>query len=187
MTKVINFYGGPSAGKSTMAAQLFGHMKAQRLNVEYVPEFAKDLTWKKSNSIDDQLYITGNQHHSLYTLLGQVDYIITDSPLLLSLHYMKQGWSKLRTKGTILIDFERLVLGLYYNYNNIDFYVERGNRQFIQAGRNQTEIESKQIDDHVHWMLSHQGIPFKRVSTLDDVLRELKLDNVQDDTLEESA
>ena len=94
MTKVINFYGGPSAGKSTMAAQLFGIMKANRFNVEYVPEFAKDLTWKQSKCLDDQLYVFAVQHHALYTLLGQVDYIITDSPLLLSLHYVTIGLSK---------------------------------------------------------------------------------------------
>jgi nicotinamide riboside kinase len=175
MTVIVNFYGGPSAGKSTMAAQLFGHMKAKRMNVEYVMEFAKDLTWKQSNSIDDQLYITGNQHHALYTLLGQVDYIVTDSPILLALHYMKEGWSKLPSRGLLMIDFERLVLDLYYQYSNINFYVERGDRQFIQAGRNQNEEQSKQIDDHVHGLLSHHGIPFKRVAALDDVIRELKL------------
>ena len=94
MTKVINFYGGPSAGKSTMAAQLFGIMKSKRLNVEMVPEFAKDLTWKKSGCLDDQVYVFANQNHALYTLLGQVDYIITDSPLILGLHYAKHGLNK---------------------------------------------------------------------------------------------
>lgn len=179
MTKVINFYGGPSAGKSTMAAQLFGEMKTRRMNVEYVPEFAKDLTWKKSGCLDDQVYVFANQHHALYTLLGQVDYIITDSPLLLGLHYVEMGFQKFeRDVGYLRLieSLEELVLRTFHRYNNINFYVERGDRKFIQAGRNQNEEESKSIDDAVFRLLSKHFIPFKRVGNIHDVLVTLELE-----------
>lgn len=173
MTKIINFYGGPSAGKSTMAAQLFGYMKAGRMNVEYVPEFAKTLTWRKAACLDDQLYVLGNQHHELYTLLGQVDYVITDSPLLMQLHYISIGFSKFKPTASVPDVFEELVLSLYQKYDNHNFYVERGDRKFIQAGRNQNEEESKEIDDSIHEILVYNAIPFKRVSNMLEIVVDL--------------
>lgn len=170
MTKVINFYGGPSAGKSTSAAQLFGYMKALRMNVEYVPEFAKQLTWRKAGCLDDQLYVFGVQHHELYTLLDQVDYIITDSPLLLSLHYANIGLSKYAYRTVFDRAFTDVVLQAYTNFDNLNFYVERGDRKFVQAGRNQNEEEAKQIDDAVHQLLVKHNIPFKRVSSFSELL-----------------
>ena len=174
MTKLINFYGGPGSGKSTFSAQLFGIMKAKRMNVEYVPEFAKDLTWKQSKCIDDQIYVFANQHHALYTLLGQVDYIITDSPLLLSLHYVTLGLSKFnRSYNPIFPTFEELIRETYRQYENIDYFVERGDRQFIQAGRNQNEQQAKEIDTSVYDLLNKEHIPFKTVNNILDVVADI--------------
>lgn len=173
MTKVVNFYGGPSAGKSTMAAQLFGYMKAERLNVEYVPEFAKTLTWQKSGCLDDQIYVFAQQHHAIYTLKDQVDYIITDSPLILGLHYINMAQEKFAMIETFSQAFKNLVLSTYNQYDNYNYYVERGDRQFIQAGRNQNEMQARAIDDSVFRILVHNGIMFKRVNNLNDIVADL--------------
>lgn|SRR6185369_3993222 len=159
MTKVVNFVGGPGAGKSTRAAELFGWMKNRRFNVEYVSEFAKDLTWKKSNSLEDQLYILGEQHHRLYTLVGQVDWIITDSPLILQLHYAQYGFTKFQetVRNRLLLRFRQLVLDAYECYDNVLFEAVRGDRKYVQAGRNQTEAEAKKIDDDVLRVLNLAG------------------------------
>lgn len=178
MTKVINFYAGPSAGKTTMAAQLFGWMKAERMNVEYVPEFAKTLTWQGSSSLDDQMYVLGNQHHAMYTLRGQVDYIITDSPILIQLHYMDIGFSKFVPEEDdmgLREVFREVLLLTYLQYDNVNFYVERGDRKFIQAGRNQDEATARVYDDAIHKVLVDNWIEFKRVNTLDQVIDTLKL------------
>jgi hypothetical protein len=177
MTKVINFYGGPSAGKSTNGAKLFGYMKEKRMNVEFAPEFAKELTWRKNFAdLDDQLFVLGTQNNRLYSLLGQVDYIVTDSPLLLSIHYMNVGWSKFQEGPAVSLLHNNLVdltLSTYAQYDNINFYVERGDREFVQAGRNQNEDESKQMDDDIFRLLSRHMIPFKRVKTLEEVITSL--------------
>ena len=63
---VINLFGGPSTGKSTLAALLFGTLKSKYdLNCEYVNEYAKDLVYEKRNQIllKDQLYIFAKQNH----------------------------------------------------------------------------------------------------------------------------
>ena len=177
MTKVVNFYGGPSAGKSTMAAQLFGWMKNKRMNVEYVPEFAKQLTWRQAGCLDDQFYVFGNQHHELYTLKDQVDYIITDSPLLMSMHYADVGLSKFDDEDFLLREvFDELVLATYMQYDNINFFVERGDRKFVQAGRNQDEATSKEFDEDIYQILTENWVLFKTVRSLNDVLAELKME-----------
>jgi len=43
MSLRINFFGGPGVGKSTLAAQLFGWLKAENFDAELVQEFVK--TW----------------------------------------------------------------------------------------------------------------------------------------------
>ena len=178
MTIVVNFFGGPGAGKSTMAARLFGWMKAERMNVEYVSEFAKDLTWRKSNCIDDQLYILGEQQHRLYTLRDQVDYIITDSPLLLGIHYLYIGNNKFSNH----VEFEEyqsclkhMIWQAFDMYDNINFEVHRGVRKFVQEGRNQDEETAKLYDENINVMLNDLGVDFRQVTSLDDVLQHMGL------------
>ena len=85
---VINLWGAPGSGKSTLAAELFSIMKKRSLNVELVTEFAKDMTWENNmTAIGCQEYIFGNQSWRLERLRDKVDFIITDSPLPLSILY----------------------------------------------------------------------------------------------------
>ena len=38
---IVNFFGGPSAGKSTICAHVFAELKWLNINCEIAPEFAK--------------------------------------------------------------------------------------------------------------------------------------------------
>jgi len=163
-----------------MAASLFAWMKKKRMNVEYAPEFAKDVVWEKSHdTLDDQIYLFGEQHHRLYRLLDQVDYIVTDSPLLVSLYYYRNGLKKYYGSTACnsfhkLADaFESLVIETIEMYDNINFEVVRGNRAFIQSGRLQNEEQSKEIDNELRKILRFNDIPFKTISTLEEVLMHL--------------
>ena len=81
MTKYINIFGGPGAGKSTTAALLFAEMKSGGFKVELVTEVAKDFVWEdRSTTLSIQPYITIKQHRNLVRLKGKVDYVITDAP-----------------------------------------------------------------------------------------------------------
>jgi len=58
MTKYINIFGGPGAGKSTTAALLFAEMKSGGFKVELVTEVAKDFVWEdRSTTLSIQPYI----------------------------------------------------------------------------------------------------------------------------------
>ena len=136
-TKVINFYGGPGSGKSTMGARLFSELKELGINCEYIDEFAKYVTWEKSLKIlQNQIYVFAKQHHKMWICSDQVDYIVTDSPLPLCLFYAEDNTSS---------SFQNLIVEEYYKYNNIDIFLKRV-KPYNPSGRNQNEETAKKID-----------------------------------------
>ena len=85
----INLFGGPGTGKSTIAAGIFSAMKHSHMRAELLQEYAKDLTYGKDGvKLSDQLYVLGKQHHKLFRLRDQVDYVIHDSPFVMGVTYL---------------------------------------------------------------------------------------------------
>ena len=85
MTLVINMLGGSGVGKSTTAAGLYYQMKLNHMNVELVREYVKVLAWQGAKiGRFDQVNIFGEQCKLEHTLYGKVDYIVTDSPIILA-------------------------------------------------------------------------------------------------------
>lgn len=87
MTLVVNLHGGPGTGKSTTAALVFAKLKQQGVNAELVTEFAKDLAWEDRSVIRCRPFVFGEQLWRIERLLGHVDVVVTDSPLLMDLVY----------------------------------------------------------------------------------------------------
>lgn len=173
-TKVINMFAGPSAGKSTNAAGIFHYMKSKRMNVEYVPEYAKDLVWGKQwEQLDDQIGIFGEQHSRMYRLLGQVDWIITDSPILLQLVYMKEGLKKYKPHDGLDQIFENFVVGVFNRFENYNFYIDRGDRKFIQEGRTQDKSRAIEKDNQVREMLDRIQVPYVVVPNYEAIVKEI--------------
>jgi hypothetical protein len=178
MTIVINMFAGPSAGKTTNAAELFGYMKRKRYNCEYAPEFAKDLAFNKSNEIDDQFKVFGNQHQRLYSLYKNVDYIITDSPLFLSVFYCREMLVKYKDHETynhVQDCFVNFVHQVFNMYDNRNFFVERGDREYVQTGRFQTKEEAVQIDHRLRMLMTAYKVPFVAIKNTDDIINTLRL------------
>lgn len=142
---VINLIGGPGVGKSTIASGIFYRLKKVGVNCELALEFAKDKVYEESfKTIDDQIYIFAKQYHRLWRLKDKVDVIITDSPLLVSMHYMKE-------KSKYFNDF---VVEQYKKFDNLLYFIERGNDVYHPEGRMQTEEEAKRIDTDMKNVLS---------------------------------
>jgi len=175
-TKLINLYAGPSSGKTTTAAGLFHWMKDKRLNVELAPEFAKDLVWDKSfPTLDDQIFIFGEQHRRIYRLKNQVDYIITDSPLLFSLVYGEEGLKKY-TNNEWKEDFRNFVVKTHHQYDNYNYFVERGDRKYIREGRLQDLEGAKKKDKQILKMLDENNIQYNSIKTYKEILADLNLE-----------
>lgn len=134
-TLIVNFYGGPGTGKSTICASVFSKLKWQKVNCEMALEYAKDIVWEGSfNKLDNQIYLFAKQHHRVFRLLGKVDVILTDSPILLSLVYGPDD--KL---------FREFVLNEYKKMDNCDIFLQRV-KDYNSAGRTQNLEQAKEID-----------------------------------------
>ena len=154
---VINFYGGPGSGKSTAAAGLFYNMKIAGYNVELTDEFAKECVWEGNiPMLQDQLWVLGHQHRKILRLSDKVDYIITDSPVLLSPIYRGRYVESLYSD---IID--KMALECYnLDETNINFMLGRQG-DLEQKGRAQDLEESLEIDAaivHQFEMLDIQNI-----------------------------
>jgi hypothetical protein len=144
--KVINLFAGPGAGKSTTRASLFAEMKYRGLKVEEVTEYAKDLTWENHESLlSDQLMILANQNRKLERLKGKVEWVVSDSPLLLGLNY--------RSPYYFPNYFEKLIWEIWDTYDNYNFFLKR-QKEYNPVGRKQTEEEALFIDSEVRNLLS---------------------------------
>lgn len=120
--KVINFYGGAGAGKSTLASALFYRLRLDnQYNCELVPEFAKDVVYEGARrNLSDQLYLLGNQHHRLWRLKQEnVEIAICDSPIDMSIAYA------MRLELPWINDLQRLVNSLKLQYTEYNIFVHR--------------------------------------------------------------
>lgn len=136
-TLVINLFGGPSVGKSTIAAGLFCLLKMHGVECELVTEFAKDLVWEERfKTLGNQQYVFAKQYHKIWRLLDKVDVIITDSPLMFSVIYMPKEFVK---------SFTNNVIDTINTLNNLNIIINR-NSKYNDNGRQQNEEQAKEID-----------------------------------------
>lgn len=153
MTLVVNLYGGPGAGKSTIAAQLFAKLKWDGCICELVTEYAKRLTWQKSGEVlKDQIHVFGEQQHMLKILNDQVNVIITDSPILLSMIY---GDAFLTPSQRQALD--ALVIRTWNTYDNLDIFLVR-TEDYIEFGRSHGRAEAEHIDIMIKDVLKEHEI-----------------------------
>lgn len=148
---VVNFFGGPSCGKSTSAAGLFFLLKLHNINAELVTELAKDFTWEhRFKTLKNQYYIWGKQYHRLWRVKNEVDIIITDSPILNSLVYGEEKPNS----------FYDLVKASFNEFNNLNFFIKRF-KQYNTKGRSQTEEEAIQLDKNILSILDNNNIKYE--------------------------
>ena len=154
-TIVCNLFGPPGSGKSTLAAYVFAKLKMMGVNCELVTEFAKDKVWEKNNeALSNQIYIFAKQYYRMSRCTGQVDVIITDSPLFLSPFYNKDPEIDEPLKQLVHVISER--------YDNLNYFLKRV-KKYNPVGRLQTEAESDQYGVRRKEMLRSYGVEFKEI------------------------
>ena len=166
MTIVVNMLGGSGLGKSTTAAGLYHRMKMEGKDVELVREYVKGWAWENRKVGQyDQIYIFGKQAKSEYALYNKVDYIITDSPIVLSPVY-----ERFYNDGESMIE-EAAIKFLNKAEKNgikhINFLLER-NKPFNPAGRYETEEQARQVDIDVREFLADNGLMSESVRCSDE-------------------
>lgn len=83
MTTIINIVGAPGVGKSTLALALTSLMKMRGMNVEYVGEVIKGYIYSNDEeTLSDEYRLMLEQNQAFEPYLGNVDYLVTDAPLM---------------------------------------------------------------------------------------------------------
>lgn len=157
-TLVINLIAGPSAGKTTCAWEIAESLKKEGYVVEYVSEYAKELIWDEKwelldGSLDSQRIIMKEQKHRIDRLLGKVDFIVTDRPLIMDSVYLANSAEKQQ--------YESEVIEISKKYNNFNLFIERGN-VFEQEGRIHDLEQSIKIDETLINMLNSNNIVYEK-------------------------
>ena len=171
MTKLINLYGAAGAGKSTTAMGITHYLKLKGYRVEYVSEYAKDLVNEGSeHKLKHQLYVFAKQLKKLSVLMDKgLDYVVTDSPLLLSYFYGNKY-------GNVKPYFKDMVLSHINDYETLNIFINR-DIEYDDKLRIQSSTESDLDSVDLYNLLVDLGIEF--VATKTSVVNTQKgLDNI---------
>lgn len=136
-TKIINLFGNPGSGKSTTASFLFTELKRRGKEVEWAFEVAKELVWEEDFSLlKNQMFVFAAQMHRIDRLIGKVEYIVTDSPLMIKVGFYK--WRNLPEPES----FEKLAKAYVEKYNNINIYLKNVEGQEVsKIGRAEPDLD----------------------------------------------
>lgn len=177
MSKIINLFAGPGAGKSSIAGGLLHKLKKKHYSCDAPYEFPKMLAWDNNGeAIKDQLYVIANQHRGIAKSFNKVDYIIVDSPILLSLIYKNHYVTDNNDYPSCLYDekFDNLLLSMHQYYDNLNIVLVRAKEsQHNQKERYHDLNESIIIDEKIKSMLNKNNIPYFEVNVDDDPINEI--------------
>jgi len=168
-TRVINILAGPGCGKSTTAARVFCELKVRGLNAELTNETAKWYTYEENfRMIPNQLKLFAEQQNQIFRLRDKVDYIIMDSPLILSAIYDIEQSQELRN----------LVLYEHNKLNNLTYFINR-ETEYQEEGRYHNLEQAVGVDNQILNFLDEYNINYERVSLHDvvnKIIEDLNLD-----------
>lgn len=168
-TLVINFFGGPGAGKSSAAAYVYGLLKWQGVKAELITEYAKDRVWEGSlNVLKHQEYVYAKQKHRMWRCAGQVDVIVTDAPLLHCIYY-----DQTHNKA-----FSSLVSQAIGEFDNINVFVDRVAEHYQTEGRYQSLEKALDIDASIRFMLCTHDPKYLTVLGQEEEVRQLTVDHL---------
>ena len=152
-TLVVSAFGGPGSGKTVACMDICQQLKKRGYNAEYVSEVAKDYVYDENYEMLDgtpehQYDMLQEQVKRVDRYMGKVDFVITDSPILLNGIYNKQ----------LTPEYERQLLHLHSQYNNFVFFVNRDESHYQQEGRLQDLQASMEKDAEIREMLDKNNI-----------------------------
>lgn len=161
-TTVIELLGGPGSGKSTLAADIFVRMKQQGIRAELIPEHVKYWAWEsKPVGPFDQIYLFGQQVRHESRLYGKVDYIISDSPVIMYPVYEEtyQGHSIIRPSVLAFIQ-ATAAKGILRSTFALPRVVH-----YEAVGRFETDSQVQTIDDNLEAFYEAQSYPHVRLGS----------------------
>ena len=106
--------------------------------------------------LKNQYFIAQRQYEMLNLLDGQVQFLITECSLPQLLYYNQNYPENIcdvaKTRAQIL--------EWYRQHNNINVFVERGDKKYVHTGRFQDEEQARAVDRGLRATMAHEGIPY---------------------------
>jgi hypothetical protein len=158
--RIICLYGGPGCGKSTTCAGLFYNLKLMGYDCEMNREYVKDWAWenRKIAPGDQSYFFSKNARKERVYMAANLDFIITDSPLILT-HFYGLKYDpfeqKFNTSLSMLKNHHSICKELGYK---VDHFFLKRDKPYSDAGRYQSEEEAKSIDMEIQEMLERSDV-----------------------------
>lgn len=145
-------------------ADLFYSLKGAGKSAEMCPEIIKQWAWERRYPNQyDQYYLMGQEIKQQSRLLGKVDFIISDSPVLQNSFYNFY----LNKRDNLLVptfDYLRMIKEDGHEVLNCMLY---RNKPFEQKGRYQSEEESDKIAQALTDYLNSRNVPYYTIGGKD--------------------
>lgn len=156
-TKVINVIGGPGCDKSLVTSAIILYLKLRQKSVEVIPDYAKSLVWQRNFEVlKNQYFIAQRQFEMLELLDGQIQFLITECSLPQVLYYNENYADNICD----IAKTHKQILAWYKQHDNINVFVERGDRKYVHTGRFQDEEQAKAIDHGLRAMLTRENLRY---------------------------
>lgn len=167
---VVNVFGGPGAGKTTAALEIAAGLKKDGYTAKYVDEVASELIadgklHMLDGTLEHQRHVHGEQLARQRRWEGRVDFVVTDSPPLLSALYV-------RDHDPV---FNKEMIDAHKAQENFNLYIERG-PGYSESGRIHNRAEAIEIDGRIKAYLGENGVYYGTYSR--DAIRTI-LSNIE--------
>lgn len=160
---LINFVGAPSSGKTTISSFTFVKLKTNHLSSELVQEYAKQLVWSENyEDLSNQWYVSKKQYEMLKSVYGKVDYLVTDSPLILGLHYNRYH----KDNVCNIEKTEKMILSKISEFNNVYIFLKRNlSLPYEKIGRIHNEQQSSEIEQNLKLLLDEFNLKYLEITS----------------------
>lgn len=179
--RIICLYGGPGAGKSTVCAGLFYALKTMSYECEMNREYIKDWIFENRppQNGDQSYFFAKMARKERLFMSNNLDFIITDSPLILT-HYYGLMYDRFEQKfNTSLVMLKNHHQICIENGYKIDHFLLKRTKRYSELGRNQKEERAKEIDCEIENLLNEFDIKYQAVDSdkncVDNILKVMKV------------
>ena len=146
----IGLIGGPASGKSIQCAHFFATVKSKSIQIEQIQEWVREAFNNEMIPEDNpwvQFWVYEEQKRREDCIPKEIDYILTDSPTVLSYIYALQNGRAEKDKWLFIKMYEKFMTDM----NRYDYiFLCAREKPYVKDGtRKQTEEQAKLIDEQI--------------------------------------
>lgn len=161
-TTLINLYGAPCSGKTTIAFKVAYRSKKDGFSTALVQEYATELIWEDRLSSVSQFEITEEMIRRLSLPIGKVDVIVCECPIHLNILYDREDS---RIPKLIEEFYEQHKMEIY------NFFLPVNLDKWTEKNRIHTPEEALIIQGEILKMFKEYNITYEQVKGAESLPR----------------